>query len=79
MKKLIIEFKQLDGEDKAFFGYAGLFILGAGFLFWLATTVRPPVVDYHTIDPQIHTVKKYELTGHYVKYAERVYKEKFGK
>ena len=79
MKKIYNEFKQLDSEDKAFFGYAGLFLLGACFLFWLVSTVRPPVVDHHTTDPQIHTVKKYELTGSYVKYAERVYKEKFGK
>ena len=79
MKKMYNEFKQLDSEDQAFFGYAGLFLLGACFLFWLVSTVRPPVVDHHTIDPQIHTVKKYELTGSYVKYAQRVYNEKFGK
>lgn len=79
MKKIYNEFQQLDSEDQAFFGYAGLFLLGACFLFWLVSTVRPPVVDHHTIDPQIHTVTKYELRDSYSKYAQRVYNEKFGK
>ena len=79
MKKIYNEFKQLDSEDQAFFGYAGLFLLGACFLFWLVSTVRPPVVDHQIIDQQTHTVTKYELRNSYAKYSQRVYNEKFGK
>lgn len=79
MKKIYNEFKQLDSEDQAFFGYAGLFLLGACFLFWLVSTVRPPVIDHQIIDTQTHTVTKYELRDSYGKYAQRVYNEKFGK
>ena len=50
MKKLINEFRMLDSEEQAFFGYGALVLLGAMFLFWLTTTVTPPVVDHHTTD-----------------------------
>jgi hypothetical protein len=54
MKKLINEFRMLDSEEQAFFGYGALVLLGAMFLFWLTTTVTPPVADHHTTDYQTY-------------------------
>lgn len=79
MKKMYNEFKQLDSEDQAFFGYAGLVLLGACFLFWLVSTVKRPVVDHQAKDTQTQMVTKYELGKSYAKYSQRVYNEKFGK
>ena len=79
MKKLIKEFRMLDSEEQAFFGYGALVLLGATFLFWLATTVRPPVVDHHTTDYQTYQEASYELSKSYYKYANRIYNEKYGK
>ena len=79
MKRIINEWKYLDGEDKAFFGYGGLILLGAVFLFWLTTTVTPPVVDHHTTDYQTYQKVKHELPQSYNKYANRIYNEKYGK
>ena len=79
MKRIINEWKYLDGEDKAFFGYGGLILLGAVFLFWLVSTVRPPVQDHHPIDYQTYQEAKYELSKSYNSYAQRIYNEKYGK
>ena len=79
MKRIINEWKYLDGEDKAFFGYGGLMLLGAVFLFWLVSTVRPPVVDHHPTDYQTYHEAKYELSKSYNSYAQRIYNEKYGK
>lgn len=79
MKRLHNDWKQLDADDKSFFGYAGLFLLGALFLFWLATTVKPPVKDYQTIDTQIHFIQKHELSNFYSKYSNKIYNEKYSK
>ena len=79
MKRIINEWKYLDGEDKAFFGYGGLILLGAVFLFWLTTTVTPPVVDHHTTDYQTYQKAKHELPQSYNKYENRIYNEKYGK
>jgi len=69
----------VDGEDKAFFGYGGLILLGAVFLFWLVSTVKPPVKDNHPIDYQTYQEAKYELSKSYNSYAQRIYNEKYGK
>jgi hypothetical protein len=79
MKKLINEFRMLDSEEQAFFGYGALVLLGAMFLFWLTTTVTPPVVDHHTTDYQTYQKVKHELPQSYNKYANRIYNEKYGK
>ena len=79
MKRMINEWKYLDGEDKAFFGYGGLMLLGAVFLFWLVSTVRQPVVDHHTTDYQTYQEASYELSKSYYKYANRIYNEKYSK
>ena len=79
MRKLINEFRMLDSEEQAFFGYGAMVLLGAIFLFWLTTTVTPPVVDYHTTDYQTYQKAKHELPQSYNKYANRIYNEKYGK
>ncbi len=79
MKKLIKEFRMLDSEEQAFFGYGALVLLGAMFLFWLTTTVTPPVADHHTTDYQTYQKSKHELPQSYNKYANRIYNEKYGK
>ena len=79
MKKLINEFRMLDSEEQAFFGYGALVLLGAMFLFWLTTTVTPPVKDHHSTDYQTYQEASYELSKSYYKYANRIYNEKYGK
>ena len=69
----------LDSEEQSFFGYGALVLLGGVFLFWLTTTVTPPVVDHHTTDYQTYQQAKHELTKSYYKYANRIYNEKYGK
>ena len=77
MKKIINEFKMLNSEEQAFFGYGGLILLGAVFLFWLVSTVKPPVKDHHPIDYQTYQEASYELSKSYYKYANRIYNEKY--
>ena len=79
MKKIINEFRMLDSEEQAFFGYGALVLLGAMFLFWLTTTVTPPVQDHHSTDYQTYQKASYELSKSYYKYSNRIYNEKYGK
>lgn len=71
------EWKHLDEEGKNFFRYALLFIPFIALMMWLMSTNRYPMNDAPNIDHQTYYKKSYELKGSYVKYAQRVYNEKY--
>ena len=79
MKTIKFLFSDLNQDERQMFGGIVIFITGAVFLFWLVSTVRPPVVDHHPIDYQTYQEAKYELSKSYNSYAQRIYNEKYGK
>jgi hypothetical protein len=79
MKTIKFLFSDLNQDERQILGGVVTIILGAMFLMWLISTVKPPVKDSSTIDTQVHFVKKHELSKFYSKYANRIYNEKYGK
>lgn len=79
IKKYAWIFQDLNQDEKQFLGGAVIMLTGLAFLFWLTTTVAPPVADYPTIDPQVHVEPSYELPASFNKYVNHVYNDKYGK
>ena len=79
MKTIKFLFSDLNQDERQILGGLVTVIVGALFLMWLISTVKPPVKDFKTLDTQVHFVKKYELSNFYFKYVNRIYNEKYGK
>ena len=75
--KLINDYKTLNADEKDLIhGVLGSIPLMLIFL-WFVSTANPR--PEKTAPVQKHEFKSYELKGTYVKYAQRVYNEKYGK
>jgi hypothetical protein len=75
--KLINDYKTLNADEKDLLhSVLGAIPLMLVFL-WFVFTANPRAEKAAPI--QKHEVKSYELKGSYVKYAQRVYNEKYGK
>ena len=79
MKTIKFLFSDLNQDERQILGGLVTVIVGALFLMWLISTVKPPVKDFKTLDTQVHFVKKPELSNFYSKYVNRIYNEKYGK
>ena len=65
MKTIKFLFSDLNQDERQILGGLVTVIVGAMFLMWLISTVKPPVKDSSTIDTQVHFVKKHELSNFY--------------
>lgn len=75
--KLINNYKTLNADEKDLLhGVLAVIPLMLIFL-WFVFTANPRAEKPSPV--QKHEVKSYELKGSYVKYAQRVYNEKYGK
>ena len=79
MKTIKFLFSDLNQDERQILGGLVTVIVGALFLMWLISTVKPSVKDFKTLDTQVHFVKKHELSNFYSKYVNRIYNEKYGK
>jgi hypothetical protein len=79
IKKYSFLFKDLNTDEKQILGSGVIFILGAMFLVYLASTATPYRSDVKTRNTQTYVKPNYELPKSYAKYSNHVYNDKFRK
>jgi len=75
MKTLKFLFSDLNQDERQILGGVVTFIAGTIFMIWLVSTNTLPVLGTKETKKTLN--KSYELKGSYVKYAQRVYNEKY--
>lgn len=75
MKTLKFLFSDLNQDERQILGGVITFIAGTIFMIWLVSTNTLPVLGTKETKKTLN--KSYELKGSYVKYAQRVYNEKY--
>lgn len=75
MKTLKFLFYDLNQDERQILGGVIAFIAGTIFMIWLVSTNTLPVLGTKETKKTLN--KSYELKGSYVKYAQRVYNEKY--
>ena len=75
MKTLKFLFSDLNKDERQILGGVVTFIVGTIFMIWLVSTNTLPVLGTKETKKTLN--KSYELKGSYVKYAQRVYNEKY--
>lgn len=75
MKTLKFLFSDLNQDERQILGGVVTFIAGTIFMIWLVSTNTLPVLGAKETKKTLN--KSYELKGSYVKYAQRVYNEKY--
>ena len=75
MKTLKFLFSDLNQDERQILGGVVTFIAGTIFMIWLVSTNTLPVLGTKETKKTLN--KRYELKGSYVKYAQRVYNEKY--
>jgi predicted small secreted protein len=75
MKTLKFLFTDLNQDERQILGGVVTFIAGTIFMIWLVSTNTLPVLGTKETKKTLN--KSYELKGSYVKYAQRVYNEKY--
>lgn len=75
MKTLKFLFSDLNQDERQILGGVVTFIAGTIFMIWLVSTNTLPVLGTKETKKTLN--KSYELKESYVKYAQRVYNEKY--
>ena len=75
MKTLKFLFSDLNQDERQILGGVVTFIAGTIFMIWLVSTNTLPVLGTKETKKTLN--KSYELKGSYIKYAQRVYNEKY--
>jgi len=75
MKTIKFLFSDLNQDERQILGGVVTFIAGTIFMIWLVSTNTLPVLGTKETKKTLN--KSYELKGSYVKYAQRVYNEKY--
>ena len=75
MKTLKFLFSDLNQDERQILGGVVTFIAGTIFMIWLVSTNTLPVLGTKETKKTLN--KNYELKGSYIKYAQRVYNEKY--